>query len=436
MASQYSSRQYDDEHSVNRVEPGISRPRSSAMSRSASRRADSRDYDRDPAPRRTSAQRPPQKRRSGSGGGRKKPPRRRSNAGAYIALAALAVALVVVVLLVIRPDAQPDKPSENPVPAVTVAPVSAVSQPVTQMYSTDGQGEGLAADQMVRIDDLSINENLPEEWLNVLLLGTDERTLSESARTDAMMICSINRKTGKVKLTSIMRDLAVEYTDIGEYSGTRRINAANYYGGPNLAMKTVNQLFNMNIKDYVMINFFGFGIIAQNLGGVEVDISEAEMNKINEDIVKQYKMAWLAGYTEDAFDPEQTKLDHYGQNVHLNGNQTLAYARIRHLDGGDYTRTTRQQTVLKKLLEKTKKLGLLELVDLGQNMFSMVKTNMKLDDIFKVTTTVIGNGMSDVETMRLPVAKTYKEEVRNEEGMLYDCDFAANATALYDFIYE
>ena len=468
MASRNSSNKYyDDDHSVNRVEPGISRSsyrgsgRSSGYSgRSAprsSQRYDSRDYERDyDRPRQVrrgsypGGQRPPQNRRPSNGGrGRK---RRRSNAGAYVAIAVIAVALVAAVLLIIKPGGGGDKPvnrTTGPVVTVTQTPelpaniADTATEPpaqytaINQMVNdSTNQSEGLAADQMVHVDDLSINESLPEEWLNVLLLGTDERTLSESARTDAMMICSINRTTGQVKLASIMRDLAVEYKDIGEYNGTYRINAANYFGGPNLAMKTVNELFNMNIRNYVMINFFGFGIIAQRLGGVEVDISEAEMNKINEDIVKQYKMAWLAGYTEDSFDPEQKKLEQYGENIHLNGNQTLAYARIRHLDGGDYTRTTRQQTVLKKLLEKTKKLGPLELVQLGNDMFSMVKTNMELEDIFKVATIVVSNGLPDIDTMRLPAPKTYKEEVRNEEGMLYDCDFATNATMLYDFIYE
>lgn len=467
MASRYPSNAYhdDDGRPVEPLQPGISRserrrydsrysdargsqPSSSRMSD----RPEGRGYDRrsaTPPPRRPapggnrSPQRrtPPKKRRSGNGG----------NIKAYIFLAVLAVALIAVVLIIVRPGGT-DKPAQTaaPVSAETakpestiVAPIDVATEPpaqynnIAEMLGDIGnQVEGLAADQMVHVDDLSIKEGLPEEWLNVLLLGTDERTLSESARTDAMMICSINRNTGEVKLASIMRDLAVQFTDIGEYSGRYRINAANYFGGPNLAMKTVNELFEMNIQHYVMINFFGFGIIAQRLGGVEVDISEAEMNKINEDIVKQYKMAWLAGYTEDSFDPEQTKLEQYGENIHLNGNQTLAYARIRHLEGGDYMRTTRQQTVLKKLLAKVKKLGMMQLVQLGTDVFSMVRTNMELEDIFKVATIVIGNGLNDIETMRLPVAKTYKEEVRNEQGMLYDCDFATNAARLYDFIYE
>ena len=99
----------------------------------------------------------------------------------------------------------------------------------------------LSADQMATVTDLRMNTNLPSDWLNVLLLGTDERILNDSARTDAMMICSINRTTGEVKLSSILRDLAIEFTDIGEYNGTYRINAANFFGGPNLAMRTVNE---------------------------------------------------------------------------------------------------------------------------------------------------------------------------------------------------
>ena len=475
MASRYpSNRYYDDEdRSVDRVQPGISRSRSQSYSGRSSGYSSGRGGQRSSAryddrpmrrtgssrsassqPRRSSSggQRPPQRRPSGN---RRPQPKRRSNAGFYVAIGVLALILVAVILIVARPGGVIDQPTNHPTTvAATPTPTPATAVPAVidntdgtstdatsqnagltaELGDTGNQVEGLAADQMVQVSDLSIKEGLPEEWLNVLLLGPDGRTLDESERTDAMMICSINRNTGEVKLTSIMRDLAVEFKDIGEYSGIRRINAASYYGGSKLAMKTVNELFDMNIQHYVMINFFGFGKIAQRLGGVEVDISEAEMHIINEDIVKQFKMAYLAGITD--FDPEQTKLDHYGENIHLNGNQTLAYARIRHLEGGDYMRTTRQQTVLKKLLEKAKKLGMLELVQLGNDMFSMVRTNMELDDIFKIATIVLGNGISDIDTMRLPVPKTYKEEVRNEEGMLYDCDFATNAVRLYDFIYE
>jgi len=286
---------------------------------------------------------------------------------------------------------------------------------------------------MVAVQNLSINQSLPQEWLNVLLLGTDARTLTGSARTDAMMICSINRDTGEVKLTSIMRDLAVEFKDIGRYNGTYGINAANFFGGPNLAMKTVNELFDMNIQYYVVVNFFGFQKIAQRLGGIEANITEAEKNIINMDIVGQAKMAYLEGIDES--DQENVYLEEYGENTHLNGRQTLAYARIRHLDGGDYMRTTRQQTVMTKLLDKAKQLNPLQITQLAADMIGQVSTNMELNDIVNIAIKVLDNGIPSLETFRLPINGTYQEGYRGNESKLWDCDFATNAARLYDFIY-
>lgn len=388
-----------------------------------------------------------------STGNRRPPQRRRKPQGRFYAfIAAIAVVLVAVILIVVKPGKGGDVPVNNVV-TPTPTPEAAVNtgfvdepeqtEPEQQtqyadisemLADTGNQVEGLSSEKMVQVEGLSIKEGLPSEWMNVLLLGTDERILSESGRTDAMMICSINTNTGEVKLTSIMRDLAVAFDNIGEFNGTYGINAANFFGGPKLAMKTVNELFDMNIQNYVMVNFFGFGKIAQRLGGVEVDITEDEMNIINKDIVSQFKMAYKEGITD--FDPEQVKLTSYGPNTHLNGNQTLAYARIRHLDGGDYMRTTRQQTVLSKLLEKAKKLSLIDLTMLGTEMLPMIKTNMDLDFILKVAGTVMNNGISNLETFRLPVNGTYKEEVRKEKSLLWDCDYATNAVKLYDFIYE
>ena len=456
------------------AQPGISRSssRSSYGARPASGSRSS--YGSRPASSSRSAygSRPSGQRPSGSGqrrpgnqrpgGGNRRPPNggRRPNRkpkGRFYAFLALALVLVVaIILIVVKPGG--DKPVTPVTPTVEVTPQPPVDNggqagfnvdeiedttpvPQTQYSSiadmladSDAQVEGLSADKMVQVEGLAVNQSLPSDWMNVLLLGTDERKLGDSARTDAVMICSINTTTGEVKLTSIMRDLGVTFNDIGEYNGTYGINAANFFGGPKLAIRTVNQLFGMNIQNYVMVNFFGFGKIAQALGGVEVNLSKEEMDIINEDIREQYKMAYLAGITD--FDTEQVEVTNYGENIHLNGNQTLAYARIRHLDGGDYMRTTRQQTVLSKLLGKAKKLNALEMVQLANEFFPWVKTNMQLEDILNVAYVVIANGMTDLETFRLPVQGTYKEEVRNEKSLLWDCDFATNATKLYDFIYE
>ena len=365
-------------------------------------------------------------------------------------LALAAVVVVALVLVIVKPFGgskkdqavtQVPEPAANAV-AQTDEAASQAAQPQSndaaslseKLADSEAELESLDAADMAQVTDLKINTSLPAEWLNVLLLGTDERTLSDSARTDAMLICSINRNTGEVKLTSIMRDLAVELSDIGKYSGTYRINAANYFGGPNLAMRTVNECFGMNIQYYVMVNFFGFQKIAQRLGGVDIDITEAEKDKINTMVVEQYKFAKRSGVDES--DQENVFLETYGENTHLNGRQTLAYARIRKLTGGDAMRTERQRIVLEKLLEKVKQLGPIQIATLAADMIDQVKTNLPLDDILNIAIQVCGNGIGDIKDLRLPVSGSYKEEARNDQSMLYDCDWKANSLQLYNFIYE
>lgn len=461
MATRYPS-DYDNR---SRVEPGISRSnRSGSYSgqRPSARSGASR-------PSYSGSQRPPQRRPQGQRpAGSQRPPQRQGNpprrsprrrkpnrAPLFAALAAVLV--VVLVLVIVKPfGRRGTDATTNPVAVPASNPVSAEAPATASdpLLSGDDGGEAapqydnigdkladadynvgsLSADQMAQVSDLHMNTSLPEEWLNVLLLGTDERTLSESARTDAMLICSINRNSGEVKLSSIMRDLAIEYTDIGEYNGTYRINAANYFGGPNLAMRTVNEKFGMNIQYYVLVNFFGFQKIAQRLGGVDIDITEAEKDKINKMIVQQAKFAYREGIDES--DQENVYLETYGENTHLNGRQTLAYARIRKLTGGDAMRTERQRIVLEKLLQKVKGLDAMQLATLAADMLDQVRTNLPLDDLLKIALQVCGNGMSNLSSMHLPVSGTYKEETRNNQSMLYDCDFAANALQLYNFIYE
>lgn len=470
MATRYPS-DYDNR---SRVEPGISRSsRSGASSRTGASHAGSsgqRSASTRRAPSGYSSQRQPQRRPQQSQrpaySGQRQPQRggqpRRSSGGrrrrpnnrfpVFVALAAVLV--LALVLVIAKPFGRTTKdpvtdvpavPASNPVTEVQTlqngAVVDADDEPEVEydnladkLADADYDVGSLSAEEMAQVSDLKVNTSLPEEWLNVLLLGTDERSLSDSARTDAILICSINRNTGEVKLTSIMRDLAIEYTDIGQFNGTYRINAANYFGGPKLAMRTINEKFNMNIQYYVMVNFFGFQKIAQRVGGIEIDITEAEKDKINKMIVKQAKFAYKSGIDES--DQENVYLETYGENTHLNGRQTLAYARIRKLTGGDAMRTERQRLVLEKLLEKVKQLDAIQLAALASDMIGQVKTNLPFDDMFAIAMQVCGNGIKGIDDLRLPLSGTYVEEYRNDQSMLYDCDFEKNALELYNFIYD
>lgn len=408
---------------------------------------------RAPQGARPSGSRPPQ--------GRRPAPRRRKRTQPrfFIILGVVIIALIVALILIFGGSKgnDPVQPMATPVPVtsnagmsnatintqtnVAAADPNAAASPEGAAHSTlqdwladeDAEMEGLSAEEMVKVQDLSVNTSLPKDWTNILLLGTDQRTLNESCRTDAMIICSINPSTGEVKLTSIMRDLAVKFDNLGKYNGTYRINAANYFGGPELAIKTVNECFDMNIEHYVMVNFFGFQKIAQALGGIEVNISEEEMNHINHNAVEQAWAAHNAGINES--DQINEYLTTYGENTHLNGRQTLAYARIRKIDS-DFSRADRQRTVLVKLLEKLKSKSAAEIIALAGSMSDSVATNMNINDIIEVALQVIQSGISNVDMLRLPLNKTYTQERRNEQEMFYDCDWKTNSLELYNFIYE
>lgn len=395
--------------------------------------------------------------------GRRPAPRRRRRRvqPRFIVIAIIAIALIVTLIALlggggkeqsIQPTATPTAAPQNGMGNVTISqnpdanadPAATTTDGETTTHTTladwlgdeDAELTALSEEERVKVTDLSVNPNLPSEWLNVLLLGTDERTLTESARTDAMLICSINTTTGEVKLTSIMRDTAVEFDDLGKYNGTYRINSANYFGGPEFAMKTVNECFDMNIQYYVTVNFFGFQKVAQALGGIEVDISEAEMNEINKRQKEQARIAYNAGIDES--DQENVLLETYGENVHLNGRQTLAYARIRKSDSSDndFNRAERQRTVLIKLMEKLRGRSAGEIMALVVSLSDNVATNMDLNTVAEIAITVLSSDMTDVETLRLPEVGTYKEERRNEQEMFYDCDWETNSLTLYNFIYE
>lgn len=402
------------------------------------------------------AHRPPQGSRRPPQGARRR--RKKSNAGfvAFLAVIALVAVAAGVLVYALKNRGQSDATVASANAAPTAVAVEATAEPVASANdpaaTTDGAAPsnedlsamlgsedavitGLSKEQMVQVTDLSINESLPAEWMNVLLLGSDARSKEESSRTDTMIICSINTTTGQVKLTSMMRDTAIEFTDLGQYNGTYRLNAANFFGGPELIMKTLNERLNLNIQYYAMVDFTTFSIVAEKLGGIEIDVSEAEMEQINKNAAQQYNIAKKAGIDESELEATNVLLEQSGQNVHLNGRQVVAYARIRKLDS-DSQRTERQRKVLIALLGKIRELNATQMVEIGTTLFQYVSTNIDMNTAITVATKVLGSDMSEVPQLRLPEKDTYVQETRDGQAMLYDTNWDANAAAIYSFIYE
>ena len=410
-----------------------------------------------------SGSRPSGARPAGGSGSRRTPPRRgkRPNGRFYVFLGILLVVIVAVVLLIWRPWASGDDPSVSafvaPTPVVagaTAAPSMAPSVPDAQqaqgdnaqaqtasplselLGSEDTNITGLTEDQMVDVTDLSINTGLSPEWMNILLLGVDQRVQGESCRSDTMIICSINTETSEVKLTSLMRDMAVEFDDLGANNGTYRLNAANYFGGPELTMKTINELLGLNIEKYVIVNFTGFTQICEALGGIEMDITEAEKEQINLNVWSQLQIAYENGWDESNLTDANGYLgpNDYGENIHLNGRQALAYARIRKIDS-DWERTNRQRKVLVAMMDKMRGTNMLQLLQLGGSLMQYVETNMTLEEIISIADKVLNSGLEGAETMAVPVTDTYVQETRNNQSMFYDVDWTTNAREVQNFIY-
>ena len=408
---------------------------------------------RRPAP---SGARPSGSRPSGGSGSRRPAPRRggkHASGRFFVFLGIVAVVIVAVVLLIWQPWAatpavndQTADATQPPIAPVadstqtdqtqaenTAAPDNATA--LSEMLGSEGSDiQGLSEEEMVQVSDLSVNTSLSPEWQYILLLGVDQRTPNESCRSDTMIICSINTQTSEVKLTSLMRDIAVDYTDLGSNNGTYRLNAANYFGGPELTMKTINELLGMNIEKYVMVNFTGFTQICEALGGIEIDITEEEMEQININSWNQYQIGLNNGWDESNLESTNEALTEYGENTHLNGRQALAYARIRKIDS-DWERTNRQRKVLVAMMEKLEGTSAMELLQLGMTLQQYVETNMTLDEIVSTAERVLNSGLSGAETMVIPVTDTYTQETRNGQSMFYDVDWVTNTRELQNFIY-
>ncbi len=267
-------------------------------------------------------------------------------------------------------------------------------------------------------ENLSINEELSNRVTNIAVFGVDSRTDEVSGRSDAMMIVSIDAKHGKIKAVSLMRDSLVT---IPGYSKKMKINTAFALGGEELAIKTINYNFDMNITDYVSLNFNQLAGIVDALGGVEVEITEAERKNANK-FIKE--MASEVGEEADLIKESGT--------VILYGYQAVAYARIRYVGNADFQRTQRQREVMRKLMDKVLDSNPLYYPNIIRKLLPMVETSLSNEEILKLAGTVIFSGRPEFEEGRFPIDGTYN--TNTNYAMVYDLDAAAEK--LHSFIYD
>lgn len=221
---------------------------------------------------------------------------------------------------------------------------------------------------------------------NVALFGID------GGRSDTIIIASINQNNHTIKLISIPRDTYVAV----EGHGKTKINHAYAYGKETLALKTINENFGLNISEYVTINFKGLINIINKLGGIEIEITKAEMDYINQYVEESYR---LTGRTVKT-------LSSYGK-VTLNGEQALTHARNRTV-GNDFYREERQRDVITAVMEKVSKMSITKIWGLSDSILSEVKTNLDINECMGILTSALGNSseyINNVTSLQIPSDK-------------------------------
>lgn len=255
------------------------------------------------------------------------------------------------------------------------------------------------------------------QWMQILLIGEDaQRDVHMGGRADSIMVCSINEQTGQIKLISIARDLWVEMDRFAD-----RINAAYRYGGEELLLKAVNQTLQMDISNYITINFYGFCDVVDSIGGVEVELEPKEAYAINK------KTNELYGNTEVVPIPVGAT------SAVLSGAQALGYARVRELDS-DFKRTGRQRKVLMGILNKVLTLSFDEQKAFFDNCLACVTTNMETMQMFSLGMKILAHGMSDMEQVALPSPGHYYY-VNHDGRSTYEFNKEIIVQEAHDFIY-
>lgn len=225
------------------------------------------------------------------------------------------------------------------------------------------------------------NDNNMKDYTNYAFFGIDSQTGSMSDRgnrSDSIIVVSINNSTKEVKLLSIYRDTFLSIN--GKYS---KINAAYSWGGPELAISTINRNLDLNIEKYATVNFKILANIVDAVGGIEVKVDKSIIKNLNSYI--KY-MNRINGGNSSTIKSAGTYT--------LDGNQAVAYSRIRYTAGGDLARAGRQREVLEKIFEKGKK-NPLKMMSVMDEVLPQVKTNMSQDELFKMVLSVFKYNIKD-----------------------------------------
>lgn len=313
-------------------------------------------------------------------------------------------------------DRQLDKINRPPEEIETVAPEDEYFEtdpPPTVITTTSPDGSTSVPTQKVEeVPPSSINwpEDIEpyydKDVINILLIGQDRRPGEKRARSDSMIILTIDKKTKSLKMTSLLRDL---YVQIPGYSDNR-INASYAWGGMKLLDKTIEKNFGIKIDRNIEVDFTAFKKVIDNIGGVTITLTEKEASHLR-------NQGFSVGATSTL----------------MNGDLALAYSRIRYIDS-DFYRTNRQRKVLEAVFNKMKNRSLSEWYSLTNEIFPLLTTDMTNSEIINHVYTVYNMKVNKINSYRVPADNTYKSRYVRKMAVLVP-DLQANRKYLLNNIY-
>lgn len=250
---------------------------------------------------------------------------------------------------------------------------------------------------------------------NVALFGID------GGRSDAIILASINPINNTIKLISIPRDTYVSV----DGHGKTKINHAYAYGKEQLALKTINSNFGLNISEYVSINFKGLINVINKIDGIELTITKEEKDYINQFVHESYELTGK----------KTQLLKSYGK-VKLTGEQALTHARNRTI-GSDFEREERQRDVITAAMNKVSKMSLTEIWNISDSILEEVRTNLDVTECMGIVADVLGNSgtyLSNVTSKQIPSVEEGKGQYI-DKIYYFVCDLEKTSKTLKDTIY-
>lgn len=303
--------------------------------------------------------------------------------------------------------------------------VSLIGTGLVYGFNTISQINEMVAEPKMNEADLKVNNDLDIDTVNIAVFGVDGRSDIDGDRTDTIMIVSMDFRNGNIKVTSVMRDLLVQIPETKDtYESLDKINAAYSYGGPELAVKTLNENFDLNIKDYVIVNFDAMVDTVDALGGVEVNVQ-------NEDVLE-----WTNKYIDDVND-KVGKGDPYLETTGIQtitGVQALAYARNRFSDD-DFHRTERQREVVGQIADKAFNIDMATGLSLLSKVYPYIKTTLSISEITTYAKAFLESPDKQFLEFRLPTDAYGTTAMINSISYVVPTSLADNVVALHAFIY-